>query len=448
MPKSFRTLLLTLCALLSGNFGFAFGTEIPKKPHQVIGDLRQRMYAIGETNPKLERFIEAEQKAVAEIREYVRGGFDSSGLIAKNDTGQTPLIAAAFMGYSEVVSELLTSDTVKGAIDEANNLGMSAWLSSNLAYRQAMWACNPKVFDDPFAFVPLFVTQPYYLQPDNPYKKTRRVLEGAGANADLARAKQLWHDNCKAQSDATRKRVQESDDLLETLLAEGAETLARFVTEKQKQLAEKQQQRNPPPPSDYVPLDQIRIKPRFDSVLLTKENLAAEHKKCVPLIKTNTESMDSAVREFPRNNSIIATAHASSSKKFIYQGTKGLCLEFSANRYPIFAAEAFIGTANPTGVPPDVTDDWYMKIALRIATNGRAKVVYVTDKGTAYLASYWSDKPGEFALQYLREFKKVGEWENTDVDFKFAHPALSGFSETTRGDAKRKVKNFPLATDQ
>lgn len=112
MPTYSRTLLLILSTLLLGNFGLAIGAESPKKPHQVINDLRQRMYAIGETNPKLERFIEAEQKAAAEIREYVSGG-DPSGLIEKNNTGQTPLIAAAFMGYSEVVSELLKSEAVK-----------------------------------------------------------------------------------------------------------------------------------------------------------------------------------------------------------------------------------------------------------------------------------------------------------------------------------------------
>lgn len=232
MPTYSRTLLLILSTLLLGNFGLALGAESPKKPHQVINDLRRRMYAIGETNPKLERFIEAEQKAAAEIREYVSGG-DPSGLIEKNNTGQTPLIAAAFMGYSEVVSELLNSEAVKGAIDETNNMGMSAWLSSNIAYRQAMWACNPKVFDAPFTFVPLFVTQPYYLQSDGPYKKTRGFLEAAGAKVDLARAKQFWQDNCKSQSDVTRNRVQESGDLLETVLAEGAETLARFLIEKQ-----------------------------------------------------------------------------------------------------------------------------------------------------------------------------------------------------------------------
>lgn len=208
------------------------------------------------------------------------------------------------------------------------------------------------------------------------------------------------------------------------------------------------QQKSFAPPSDYVPLDQIRIKPRFESISLTKENLAAERSKCVPFSQANTESMDAAIRGFPRNNAIVAFGHASSSKKFIFRGSTGLCLEFSANRYPIYAAEAFIGTANPTGVPPDVTDDWYMKIAMKIATNGRAKVVYVTDKGTAFLVSYWCDQTGGFALEYWSEFKKAGEWENTEVDYTFSHPALRGFSETKRGDSKKMVKSFPLASGQ
>ena len=207
-----------------------------------------------------------------------------------------------------------------------------------------------------------------------------------------------------------------------------------------------QQQRNFAPPSDYVPLDKIRIKPKFDTVLLTKENLAAKQKKCVPFIQENTESMDDAVRKFPRDNATIAVGHASSSRQFIYRGSRGLCLEFSANRYPIYAAETFIDTANPTGVPPDVTDDWYMKIALKIATNGRAKVAYVTDKGNAFLVSYWSDQTGGFALNYWSELKKVGEWESIEIDYKFSNPAIHGFSETTRGDSKKMVKNFPLAT--
>lgn len=202
------------------------------------------------------------------------------------------------------------------------------------------------------------------------------------------------------------------------------------------------------PPRDYVTLDQIRIKPKFDTVFLTKENLATEQQKCVPFLLPDSDATRDAVRKFPRNNVTVAVGHRSSAKQFIYSGTTGLCLEYSANRHPIYAAETFIGTANPTGVPPDITDDWYMKIATQIAFTGRAKVAYVTDKGTAWLVSYWSDQTGGFSLYYSSEFKKAGEWENAAVDYSFSNPSLRGFVETSRGNAKDMVKYFPLATNR
>lgn len=211
-----------------------------------------------------------------------------------------------------------------------------------------------------------------------------------------------------------------------------------------------QQHKQYTPPSDAVPLDQIKIKSKFDSILLTKDNLAIERSKCVPFtfVQSDTRRMDDAVRDFPRKNVTIAVGHESSSKKFIYRGTTGLCLEFSSNGYPIYAAETFIGTANPTGVPPDVTDGWYMKIARKIAIDGRAKVAYVTRKGTAYIVSYWCEQTGVVALNYWSEFKKVGEWENTEFDYKFSSPALLGISQTLRGNSKRMVKNFPVAVGE
>lgn len=234
MPGRLRTLLFILLVLLLVDAGQALAAEAVRKPHQVINALRQRMYVIGETNPELARFVDAERAAAADIRAYVAGGADPAGLVERNDTGQTPLIAAAFMGYAEVVGELLKSDAVRSAIEETNNAGLSAWLSSNFASRQAMWVCAPKLFENPFAFVPLWVTQPYYTQPENPYRKTRRLLEAAGAKADPAQARQFWLDTCKTQSDATRKRVEAGGDLLDVVLAEGAATLARFIEENQR----------------------------------------------------------------------------------------------------------------------------------------------------------------------------------------------------------------------
>lgn len=230
MPIFTHRFFLLICSLCFCLSDVSFAADGPKKPHQIIDELRQRMYAIGETTGRYGDFVEAEQKAAVEIRKFIVSG-DSIGLVETNDIGQTPLMAAAFMGYSELVSELLKSDKVRNAINDTNPKGMSAWLYANFAYRQAVWVCNPAVFKDPFSFIPLFVTQPYYLQSaENPYKKTRRLLEDAGAKADLAKAKQYWLDTCKSQSGTMRTKVQESSDLLDTVVTEGTETSTSYFS--------------------------------------------------------------------------------------------------------------------------------------------------------------------------------------------------------------------------
>ena len=228
-----RKIILFVCCVSLELFYVAVAADSPKKPHQIISDLRQRMYAIGETTGRLNDFVEAERRAATDIRSYIANG-DSTALIEKNNLGQTPLMAAAFMGYPELVSVLLKSDNVRSSIDDVNPKGVSAWLYATMAFRQAMWVCNPTAFNDPFTWVPLLVTQPYYMQlSENPYRKTRRLLEEAGAKPDHERAKQFWQETCKLQNERTRTKVQESNDLLETLLTEGTETLARFLSEQQ-----------------------------------------------------------------------------------------------------------------------------------------------------------------------------------------------------------------------
>lgn len=206
-----------------------FSGDTAAKPHQLINELRQRMYVIGETTGSYSGFILEELVAAEQIRNYIHRRIDPTALVEKNESGQTPLMAAAFMGYAELVKELLKSDTVKRGIDDLNPQGLSAWLYANLAFRQAAWACNPTILDNPFGLVPLLVTQPYYQQSaESPYKTTRRLLEEGGAKADLAQAKQSWQVNCKQQTSATRKKVEESSDLLDTVLTEGGEILKRF----------------------------------------------------------------------------------------------------------------------------------------------------------------------------------------------------------------------------
>jgi len=204
-------------------------------PHQTLNKLRDRMYCVGETGAQIDRFIAEEQDAVLQIRNFINNGGDKNSLIEKNSkNGQTPLIAAAFMGYSEIVSELLNYQNVKDSINNVDNKGMSAWIYSNFALRQSMWSANPNIFNNPFSFVPLYVTQPYYTeQNENPYIKTRKLLESAEAKTDMKQAKELWLSFFKLQNESTKKRVEDTDDLLEATIIDGAEKLQEYL-EKQK----------------------------------------------------------------------------------------------------------------------------------------------------------------------------------------------------------------------
>lgn len=201
----------------------------PKRPHQVVRDLRQSMYRIGERTGRFSDMSVAERDAAAEILDYNQRG-DPNGLVEKDGAGQTPLIAAARMGYSELVAELLKSGEVQRQINNVDSKGLSAWLVTNMAFGQAMWSCNPTMFNDPFSFVPWVVVQPYYLKSEeNPYKKTRSLLERAGATKNMEQAKRWWLENCKSQNDRTRTKVQASADVLETVISDGDEVLNAFM---------------------------------------------------------------------------------------------------------------------------------------------------------------------------------------------------------------------------
>lgn len=236
LPSTHLRLTLAIATFAFSLFSTnAIATESPEKPNKVISDLRQKMYTIGETSGKLEDFIEAERKAALEIRAYIANG-DPTGLNEKTQSGQTPLMAAAINGYSEIVIELLKSELVRASINESNPQGFSAWLHATWAFRQSMWVCNPSVLKNPFAWVPIFVIQPYYLQsPENPYRKTRRLLEEAGAIPSPEKAKQTWRDTCKLQDEQTRIKVEKSNDLLETVLIESPIVFAKFAIELQSQ---------------------------------------------------------------------------------------------------------------------------------------------------------------------------------------------------------------------
>lgn len=184
-----------------------------------------------------------------------------------------------------------------------------------------------------------------------------------------------------------------------------------------------------PPPTDYVPIERVQIASRFDTVEVTAATLGLEVNKCVPQLNGDSPSIQKHLKAFPNRN-IMGFGHMSSANNFVLRQTTAVCLQKSSEKHPIFAAEVFLNTANPKGVPPDVVDDWYKQIALGIATKGVAKVAYVFANGNANTVSYWVETPHDIDLYYSSTFKKAGTWEKEKYDAQFSHPSMTGFSET------------------
>lgn len=218
----------------------ATAADVRRDPTAVLNSLADRIYVLGETTGKVDDMVAAEANAAEEVRQYVAGG-STDGLLAKEKGKQSPLAAAAYMGYPNVVAALLTSSLVRAHINDADEMGVTPWIAANLSMRQSLWACNPAVVDNPFKFVPMLVTQPYYIaNPTPPYKKTRELLEEAGASSDIAKAKEVWLANCKNQTEETKAKVQASTDVQQTVQELGAADLTSLMIKLRKKAAEAQ----------------------------------------------------------------------------------------------------------------------------------------------------------------------------------------------------------------
>lgn len=238
--KKHKNLIIRTAALLAPIILSlaANAADVRRDPMTVLDALTDRIYALGETSGNVADMVAAEAKAADEVRLYIKSG-STDGLLAKGKGQQSPLAVAAYMGYPNVVAALLTSNLVRSHINDADEMGLTPWIAANLSLRQSLWACNPAIFENLQTFVSMYVTQPYYLSnPKSPYKKTRDVLEKAGAFSDMTKAKEFWLKNCKNESDETKAKVQASTDLQKTVQELGAADLAAQLIKLQKKAAE------------------------------------------------------------------------------------------------------------------------------------------------------------------------------------------------------------------
>ncbi len=223
--KSLRYLiLLALLGLPNLVFGEPIRDELPgrkitddMKPHEIIRALRDKMYAIGETSGNVHNMNAAQELAVNAVMKFV-DTTDNAALNEVDRNGQTPLISASWNGYDNVVKALLKNSDVRHSLEITDKDHVSAWIAANFAYRQSALGCNPDLLSEPFAFVPLMVTMPFYSDRSQArYVSIRKSLEEAGAKPQLASAKNLWIGNCKNANTELVGQIQRSEDLISTL---------------------------------------------------------------------------------------------------------------------------------------------------------------------------------------------------------------------------------------
>ncbi|MDR2451585.1 MAG: hypothetical protein LBE85_07430 [Candidatus Accumulibacter sp.] len=183
------------------------------------------------------------------------------------------------------------------------------------------------------------------------------------------------------------------------------------------------------------------IQNKFNVINLKKETFGAEVNKCIPAISVDSPLLKDSIKDFP-SNAITTYRSSGVASVFVAHRTTGLCLKLSPGKHPIFAAEAFIETVNPVGVPQNVVDDWYKRIAATIAQKGSAKIAYVFDNGNAFFVNYSVESDSPCQLMYSLQFKEAGTWESEKLDSKFTHASLSNISETKRN--KQSIKHHPL----
>jgi hypothetical protein len=189
--------------------------------------------------------------------------------------------------------------------------------------------------------------------------------------------------------------------------------------------------------TDFVPVDQIQILSRFETVEVTRGNLGTEIRRCIPEIAADSQVIRDKQRDFSGKSS-WATSQAGSARIFFVHETTAICIRMSVADFPVYAAEAFLDTVNPAGVSPEVLDVWYKKIANLIAARGKATVAYETNDGNAFVATYWVESP-MFGLNYSSEFKKAGEWETDDIDAHFLHSNMNSVTVIKRSGRNEKM---------
>jgi hypothetical protein len=144
--------------------------------------------------------------------------------------GRTPLMHAALNGYADVVEALLADTSVRSSINAKDRSGATAWALVQLARPLTLGLCHPQMLTGSRAPLlrPYVARTSYFTQQaQSPFDRIRRALEAAGAIADIYAAKTAWRTLCPGQDAAMTARLNNSTDVLATVLHDNPAHIAK-----------------------------------------------------------------------------------------------------------------------------------------------------------------------------------------------------------------------------
>jgi ankyrin repeat protein len=183
--------------LLVSYCGFAGETNEKQSWHDnFFNRLHNRMYCISEVGGKIERY----DAALEDFRKLLLTNLDS-GLDPNepDEYGMTPLIMAAYLGYPQLVEELLKRKDVK--IDLMDKEGLSALDYAMEASRLSGLFFEPMLINNMFIVTPYVVMLSYYMHKNakglTPYVQCINLLKSHGAASNLIAFKERMANRIK-----------------------------------------------------------------------------------------------------------------------------------------------------------------------------------------------------------------------------------------------------------
>ncbi|PZP36767.1 MAG: hypothetical protein DI603_02080 [Roseateles depolymerans] len=242
-----RSFALALCCALTATLAKAdapAGQELGALVFKLVANLNEATQATADGDLNQQRA--AEQAVANQLRQLISQSPGDPAFRSRDHRWRTPLINAAMRGYADVVEALLSDEGVRQSINTQDGDGVSAWIAAQYARPLTLAACHPQdlTIEAIGLWGPYLQRLRYFaLQTPLPFDRIRSALGAAGAKPELDKAKQLWLKQCPEHAPELEPLIEQSSDLMQTLLNDANQRLQGFFADPRK--APKSRQASP-----------------------------------------------------------------------------------------------------------------------------------------------------------------------------------------------------------